>query len=188
VRSASRSARCTRSLRWPADMCGQSFATSAIDSRSDVRRRAFACPTLRASGIGHRRHLGAPTPQDLGRDVAGEFVEGRESYAEFGSVKTFVRYLGEDVFRAWSVRIGERLVSIDRLRVVRISHLPPHGRAGGCRRRPQPETAPRTLVLRWLRGYGRGEHPKRDSQSTRRGLSLTRVAEHPQIMTTRGPR
>jgi len=33
--------------------------------------------------------------RDLGRELAGEFVEGRESYAELGSVKTFVRYLGE---------------------------------------------------------------------------------------------
>ncbi len=33
--------------------------------------------------------------QDLGRDMEGEFVEGQESYGELGSVKTFVRHLGE---------------------------------------------------------------------------------------------
>jgi hypothetical protein len=33
--------------------------------------------------------------RDLGRDMEGEFIEGRESYDELGSVKTFVRHLGE---------------------------------------------------------------------------------------------
>ncbi len=33
--------------------------------------------------------------RDLGRDMEGEFVEGQESYGELGSVKTFVRHLGE---------------------------------------------------------------------------------------------
>jgi hypothetical protein len=33
--------------------------------------------------------------RDLGHEMPGKFIEGRESYAELGSVKTFVRYLGE---------------------------------------------------------------------------------------------
>jgi len=33
--------------------------------------------------------------RDLGHQMQGEFIEGRESYAELGTVKTFVRYLGE---------------------------------------------------------------------------------------------
>lgn len=33
--------------------------------------------------------------RDLGHEMADTFIEGRESYAELGSVKTFVRYLGE---------------------------------------------------------------------------------------------
>jgi class 3 adenylate cyclase len=33
--------------------------------------------------------------RDLGHQMPGKFIEGRESYDELGSVKTFVRYLGE---------------------------------------------------------------------------------------------
>jgi len=33
--------------------------------------------------------------RDLGHEMPGQFIEGRESYAELGSVTTFVRYLGE---------------------------------------------------------------------------------------------
>jgi hypothetical protein len=33
--------------------------------------------------------------RDLGHEMPGMFIEGRESYAELGPVKTFVRYLGE---------------------------------------------------------------------------------------------
>lgn len=33
--------------------------------------------------------------RDLGYQMPGEFIEGRESYPELGTVKTFVRYLGE---------------------------------------------------------------------------------------------
>jgi hypothetical protein len=33
--------------------------------------------------------------RDLGHEMPGKFIEGRESYAELGSVQTFVRYLGE---------------------------------------------------------------------------------------------
>jgi hypothetical protein len=33
--------------------------------------------------------------RDLGHEMPGKFIEGRESYAEVGSVKMFVRYLGE---------------------------------------------------------------------------------------------
>lgn len=39
--------------------------------------------------------LTEPAYRDLGAELEGEFAEGRESYAELGTVKTFVRYLGE---------------------------------------------------------------------------------------------
>jgi hypothetical protein len=39
--------------------------------------------------------LTASAYRDLGAGMEGEFVEGRESYAELGTVTTYVRYLGE---------------------------------------------------------------------------------------------
>ena len=39
--------------------------------------------------------LTEPAYRDLGAELEGTFVEGRETYAELGSMKTFVRFLGD---------------------------------------------------------------------------------------------